>query len=140
MTELALFEVPERWWRRRRCPVCGVALSIEHEFTYVVQRQWWVKIGATNRPRKRMNELARVDWKNYCLWPAGMDWTEPLIKHAMIAGDVEHELHQRFAEQHAIGEWFLIDDELRQWIADRSDTVTEPQRPHDLHNDKQETS
>ena len=113
---LTLFPVPEAWWVRKRCPICKCALSIQHEFTYVVQRQWWVKIGATNRPRKRMNELARVDWKNYCLWPEGMDWTEPLLQHAMIDGDIEHDLHQRFQKQHVIGEWFLPDAELREWI------------------------
>lgn len=111
-----LFEVPEEWWVRRRCQVCGVALSITHTHTYVVQRQWWVKIGATSRPRKRMNELARVNWKNYCLYPEGMDWTEPLTVHAMIERDIEHGIHQRFQKQHVVGEWFLPDGELRAWI------------------------
>ena len=111
-----LFDVPEVWWHRRRCQVCGVALSIRHEYTYIVQRQWWVKIGATDRPRKRLNELARVDWVNYCLSPLGMDWTEPLIVHGMVGGDFEHESHVRFQKQHVIGEWFLPDDDLREWI------------------------
>lgn len=118
MEEGALFDVPEDWWVRRRCQVCGVALSIEHEYTYIVQRQWWVKIGATNRPRKRINELSRVDWANYCRWPPGMDWTEPLIVHAMIGGDMEHDLHQQFKDHHATGEWFNFDGPLRQWVAD----------------------
>lgn len=111
-----LFDVPEEWWVRKRCTVCGVALCIVHTHTYVVQRQWWVKIGATSRPRKRLNELARVDWKNYCLWPEGMDWTEPLRLHVMYENDYEHDLHKRFYKQHVIGEWFLPDDEMHQWI------------------------
>lgn len=100
----------------RRCPVCGVALCIIHTHTYVVQRQVWIKIGATSRPRKRMNELARVDWKNYCLSPRGMDWTQPLIRHAMIERDIEHEAHVMFEEYHVIGEWFTDNATIRRWI------------------------
>lgn len=100
----------------RRCTVCGVALSIQHTHTYVVQRQVWIKIGATSRPRKRMNELARVDWANYCLWPRGMEWTQPLHHLAMLEQDIEHETHRLFAEYHAVGEWFWDCAPIRRWL------------------------
>ena len=111
-----LFELPESFYVRRRCIVCGVALSIVHDYTYVVQRQGYVKVGGTNRPRKRINELSRVDWKNYCLSPEGMDWTEPLIPLSVIGGDIEHETHVRFADCYVIGEWFIPNDEMKSWI------------------------
>lgn len=111
-----LFEVPEEMWVRRVCPVCGCALCKTYEYTYLVQRQGWVKIGATNRPRKRLNELARVDWANYCLWPEGMDWHQPLRTLLVLGGDIEHELHQRFRKQHVIGEWFLPGGDIQDWL------------------------
>lgn len=125
MSDPTLFDA-EHLMVRRRCEVCGVALIIEHTHTYVVQRQVWIKIGATSRPRKRMNELARVDWKNYCLWPRGMDWTQPLIKHAMIERDIEHEMHSRFAEFHVIGEWFTDNLTIRRWIEEVRHEVPSP--------------
>lgn len=114
--EGALFDVPEEWWHRRRCTVCGCALSVTFDYTYIVQRQGWVKIGATNRPRARANELARYDWRKYVLSPEGMDWHEPLIVLAVLGGDIEHETHQRFQKQHVVGEWFLPDADLKEWI------------------------
>lgn len=114
--EGTLFDVPDHWWRRRRCPICKCPLSVVHDYTYIVQRQWWVKIGATNRPRKRLNELARVDWANYCLWPEGMDWTEPLTTLIVVGGDIEHELHQQFADSHVVGEWFEPTADIMAWI------------------------
>lgn len=112
-----LFDIPEEWWVRKRCRVCGCALfSQGMTHTYIVQRQWWVKIGGTNNPRRRMNELSRPAWAQYILYPAGMDWDEPLLRLGVIEGWVEHESHVRFRKQHVIGEWFLPDDEMRQWI------------------------
>lgn len=112
----SLFEVPEEWWHRKRCRVCGCALSLNFTHTYIVQRQWWVKIGATDMPRRRINELARPAWVKHIIYPAGMDWHEPLSVHAVLEQNLEHELHQRFQKQHVIGEWFLPDDELRAFI------------------------
>lgn len=115
-----LFDIPDEWWLpdhlRNRCFVCGGALSLAFDWTYVVQRQGWVKIGATDRPRQRCNELARVDWRKYILSPEGMDWTEPLIALTVIGGNIEHEMHQRFRKQHVVGEWFLPDAEMKEWI------------------------
>jgi hypothetical protein len=119
MTELQeqLFEVPEEWWVRRRCQVCGGALSVRCTHTYAVQRQGWVKIGATSDPRRRINELRRPAWRKHILSPAGMDWLEPLVTLGLIVGDVEHELHPRFAELHVFGEWFRPAGEMLNWLA-----------------------
>lgn len=115
MSQPALFDA-EHLMVRRRCEVCGVALSIRHTHTYVVQRQAWIKIGATSRPRKRLNELARVNWANYCLWPRGMDWTQPMHTLALLDRDIEHETHRLFAEHHARGEWFWDCAPIRRWL------------------------
>jgi hypothetical protein len=115
---LTLFEVPEHFWQRRQCPVCGGALSVTYGHTYVVQRQGWVKIGATNNPRRRVNELARPAWSKHLLSPVGMDWHEPLLVLAVLDGDREHHLHQQFGDFHVLGEWFLPSGSLLEWIAD----------------------
>jgi hypothetical protein len=112
----ALFDVPEGWWKRRRCPVCGCALSVVHAYTYVVQRQGWVKIGATDKPRRRINELSRPAWTQHIISPEGMDWAEPLVPLLVFDGDGEHELHRRFRSLHVAGEWFTLDDSIRAWV------------------------
>lgn len=101
---------------RRRCEVCGQALVVEHTHTYVVQRQVWLKIGATNMPRRRVNELSRPAWKQHILYPRGMDWDQPLYGLAIIERDIEHETHARFAEFHVIGEWFTDNLTIRRWL------------------------
>jgi hypothetical protein len=116
MDESALFDVPDEWWVRRRCQVCGQALRVTHTHTYVVQRQVWIKIGATNKPRRRINELARPAWRQHILYPRGMDWYAPLHTHAIIEADIEHRAHDLFAEYHVIGEWFTDNPTIRRWI------------------------
>lgn len=101
---------------RRLCEVCGQALSVGHTHTYVVQRQVWLKIGATNKPRRRINELARPAWRQHILYPRGMDWYAPLYTRALIGVDIEHEMHARFAEFHVIGEWFTDNLTIRRWL------------------------
>jgi len=103
---------------RRRCEVCGGALSVVHSHMYVVQRQVWVKIGTTDNLRRRVNELARPAWSKHILYPRGMDWHAPLHKHALLIGGgfLEHETHARFAEFHVIGEWFTDNLTIRRWI------------------------
>lgn len=121
----ALFEVPEHLWRRRRCQVCGGALSVQHQHTYVVQRQGWVKIGATSNVRRRVNELARPAWSSHILSPVGMEWDQPLHVVRQIDGDIEHELHLRFRSCHVRGEWFLPDKAMRKWLNDKRTTTIE---------------
>lgn len=111
-----LFEVPEHWWRRRRCQVCGCALSVTYAHTYLVQRQGWLKIGATNNVRRRINELARPAWVQHILAPEEMDWQEPLTTLLVLAGDLEHQLHEWFRDHHVVGEWFSLNSTTRAWI------------------------
>lgn len=111
-----LFDVPESFWKRRRCTVCGCALSVQYEYTYIVQRGVWVKIGATNKPRRRINELSRPAWAKHIMHPPGMDWTKPLHTLLVVGGDVEHELHRMFEPLHQIGEWFYNDYTIHDWI------------------------
>lgn len=115
MNDPALFDA-DHLMVRRRCEVCGGALSLVFTHTYVVRRQCWVKIGATNRPNRRFNELARYDWRKYVLSPPTMDWHAPLHRVAVIDANVEHELHSRFMDAHVIGEWFLETLSIRKYM------------------------
>lgn len=119
-----LFDVPESLWVRRRCLVCGCALSLEYAFTYLVRRQGWVKIGATSNIRRRVNELARPAWAQHILSPADMDWSQPL-EHLLTleGGHHEHALHQRFRDDHARGEWFTASQTLVDWITSQPLTL-----------------
>lgn len=116
MSHPTLFDVPEEMWVRRRCTVCGQALCVTHTHTYVAQRQVWIKIGATNKPQRRLNELRRPAWRQHILHPRGMDWHAPLTTHIVLDRDIEHEAHERFAEYHVIGEWFTDNPAIRRWI------------------------
>lgn len=116
MTQDALFEVPEEMWVYKRCRVCGGALSIHHTHTYIVQRQWWVKIGATSNARRRINELSRPAWKQHILYPPEMNWEEPLEKIAVYEGNFEHEWHILFQRCHVLGEWFDPDTDMQDWL------------------------
>lgn len=113
-----LFEVPEEWWRRKRCQVCNGALSVTATHTYVVQRQGWVKIGKTSQidVRLRILRLNGPNGAGMVAHPETMDYGEPLILLRLIDGDVEHALHQRWAHCHARGEWFMPDQEMRAWL------------------------
>lgn len=113
----ALFDVPRHWWHFRSCQTCGGWLKQNATHTYVVQRQGWVKIGSTRNVRRRLNELARPAWTQHLLSPDAMDWLEPLVTIAVLEEDVEHELHERFEAAHVLGEWFLPDASMRDWLA-----------------------
>ena len=76
-----------------------------------------MKIGATSDVRRRINELRRPAWTKHLLSPDAMDWREPLLTLAVIERDVEHELHELHAAAHVIGEWFLPDVTMRDWLA-----------------------
>lgn len=123
MSELALFRMPERAYRRRSCPVCGGAWSLPVRagtVTYAVQRQGWVKIGKTaNLPRRLMHLRlgVRPDHSCWVTLPAGMDPGEPLILLGVWRGDREHQLHVRFADEHAAGEWFLPSRRMRRALS-----------------------
>lgn len=112
-----LFEVPESWWRRRRCQVCGGPLSVTHAQTYVVQRQGWVKIGASSNIPERLGVLRRSGAGCLVRMPEGMDLAEPLLLVCVLDEDREHQLHREFRDAHVVGEWFLPDAALREWLA-----------------------
>jgi hypothetical protein len=82
--------------------------------TYIVQREAWVKIGRTANLPVRLVELARFDSK--VLVPVDMDMNQPLITLAVLDHDVEDVLHEEFAPCRVIGEWFLPDPDMKQWL------------------------
>lgn len=113
----ALFDVtgwPRAW---RRCPVCAGALSVTAGATYAAQRQGWVKIGKSSNPAERISVLSMPSLGCQVKAPAGMTWGEPILLLGVLLGDLEHELHERFAGCHAAGEWFLPDRPMRAWLA-----------------------
>lgn len=74
--------------------------------TYVVQRQQWVKIGKTAVSIEARLYALRLR-KPGVRCPADMDLAAPLELRHTITGDVEDELHARFAEYRVAGEWFI---------------------------------
>jgi hypothetical protein len=96
---------------------------VSYSHTYVVQRERWVKIGATDMPRRRINELSRVAWAQHIVFPPEMDWTAPLTTLIVVPRNVEHELHQRFRDQHVVGEWFHPGGALKAWLDDQAQTL-----------------
>lgn len=115
----ALFDVDPAWEQQGTallCRTCGGALSVVHAHTYVVERQGWVKIGATNNLRRRLSELRRPAWRQHLVSPPGMDWTAPLTTLLTLDVDREHALHFRFRASHDVGEWFRPDAAMRSWL------------------------
>lgn len=91
-----------------RCRVCHGVRAQRIGVTYVAQRGGWVKIGHTARLTQRLRELGRA-WPSVRT-PRDMD-VERSVEVALVAsfdGDVEHELHERFADCHVVGEWFSL--------------------------------
>lgn len=111
-----LFEVTNELWRFRSCPVCGGAMSVAKSHTYAMQRQGWVKIGSSSNPAERRSVLAMPSPGCRVRAPEQMNWAEPILLLGVIEGDHEHELHRRFASLHVIGEWFLPDAEMCDWL------------------------
>lgn len=85
--------------------------------TYAVRRQGWVKIGMTGNLKERLSVLSRSTEGCLTVHPPTMDWKAPLQLLAVIAGDIEHELHDRFASAHAAGEWFTLTDQISDWAS-----------------------
>lgn len=119
---LVLFELPRSAYRLRACPVCAGSLSLAVRpgtVTYVVQRQGWVKIGKTSQldVRLRVLRLHGPNGAGMVKHPPGMTYAEPLILLRTFAGDVEHDLHERWQDDHAGGEWFMPSGPMRAWLA-----------------------
>lgn len=123
MTSLALFDVPESAYRRRRCPVCLGPLRIPNQaqqwVTYAVQREGWVKIGKTSQLAVRLRVL-RLNGPNgagMVKHPEAMDYGAPLVLVSLWPEDIEHELHVEYRDDHVIGEWFVPGARLRSALA-----------------------
>lgn len=104
-----------------RCWVCGGWVNRpqpppDKRITYAVLRQQWLKIGMTGNLRERFGVLSRSTPGCVTLHPPEMAWAAPLSLVAVVEGDIEHELHERFAHAHALGEWFdFTDPAVRDW-------------------------
>lgn len=118
-----LFTVPRDWWRYRRCPVCRGVLASQHRrhevdpvFTYLMVRQCWVKIGKSYQPEVRRKVLSMPSPGCRVVCPRRMNWSAPIALVAVLDGDVEHGLHERWADRHAAGEWFRPDGRMWRWV------------------------
>lgn len=114
-------EIPAAAWRLRRCPVCRGNLNDgrndrEGTVTYAMQRQGWVKIGRSYQPEVRRKVLSMPSPGCRVLCPDAMEWAEPIVLLRTWDGDLEHDLHLRFRDDHVAGEWFLPGPELRAFL------------------------
>jgi hypothetical protein len=89
-------------------------------FVYVARMGDFIKIGASRDVRKRLRDLER------CV--PGTLMPDEVIGHAVSlittfettdALSLERALHDAFAPQRAIGEWFKLDEQLAHWCARR---------------------
>jgi hypothetical protein len=93
-------------------------LSVDPElgpFIYYIQCGSFLKIGTSINPEKRCDQLRRG---GKAIRPSIWVGNPQLI--AYVPGNVarEKELHREFAAKHDQGEWFLLDDELADHVAD----------------------
>jgi hypothetical protein len=79
--------------------------------TYLVERDGWVKVGATRHLTTRLAALREP--RGTVHMPEGMDPTGPLVLLATVSGNVERYLHRRWAHLRGTGEWFRPDAEMR---------------------------
>lgn len=92
----------------------SAALSATESLVYFVERDGFVKIGTTTNLARRLRDLARGG----AIMPQGMT-IGPMTVLATMPGTRRNEafLHQRFAHLRLEGEWFLLEDEIRDFIA-----------------------
>lgn len=125
---LTLFDPDPSEYRFRHCRVCGAWRAFTPKghrgrrepaplYTYVMQRQGWVKVGKSIHPEVRLKELRAINRQCYIITPDAMDCTEPLLLLHVFDGDTEHDLHERFAAEHVTGEWFMPIADMRDWLA-----------------------
>jgi hypothetical protein len=92
-----------------RCAVCGgVRQGESGQHTYIARRAQWVKIGRSRHIEQRIKTLTRES-KPSVLCPDGMVPGTPVELVYAYNRDIEHDLHERFAEHHVVGEWFTAE-------------------------------
>lgn len=98
-------------------------VSYPPEYVYVARMGDFVKIGRSQSVRKRLRQLETC--QPGTLVPDGA------IGHPVTlvgtfecvfggASALERALHDAFAEQRDVGEWFRVDERLKTWCAGRS--------------------
>lgn len=76
-------------------------------WVYILQAGQYYKIGHSNKPTKRFEQLATLP-----PWPTEIIHTiQTKDKHRL-----EKELHSQFAEKRTNGEWFTLSDEDLEWL------------------------
>lgn len=107
------------WPRESRCRVCACLIASQphpDDLTYVIQRGTFLKIGQTRDLASRLGTLrgrslgVRV--------PDGFDPLSPLLLIGTTKKHREHAVHQRFARNHVVGEWFRPDRQMMRNLAD----------------------
>jgi hypothetical protein len=107
-------EQAEREERERRASIERARRERQKPLVYFVERDGFVKIGYTGNLAKRIKDIS----KGSCLIE-GMT-VGPVRLLATIEGgdfDTESWMHRRFDHLRVGGEWFLPDEELREFIA-----------------------
>ena len=93
----------------RACFVCGGADAPvrlrDTTTTYVLLRDRWVKIGRAQNVEQRIATLTKHPFSVVCPPTMPMHTTDVRLV-ATMPGDAEHELHWRFRDHYAVGEWF----------------------------------
>jgi T5orf172 domain len=92
--------------RTEFCLVCHGLRWDKPGVTYIARRQRWVKIGRTNSLSSVNERLRGLRKRNSVRCPALMDQSAPLSLIVVVGSDLEHDLHERYAAHHAVGEWF----------------------------------
>lgn len=88
---------------------------IQRTYVYVVRLDGYVKIGVSNCPARRIEEV--TDRASKLLRPENIDLDMPVEAVGAFVGDAatENALHLMFTDEHAIGEWFRDEGRLWTW-------------------------
>lgn len=99
--------------RRRSVASALQDCDVSRVVTYVLRQDRYVKIGRTRGLRKRIASIENGS----CIRPP--DLPIGIVRlAALIGGDQEWSLHDRWADRRRAGEWFEPDDEMEAWIAE----------------------
>jgi hypothetical protein len=99
-------------------------------FTYFIQSGETIKIGYSNTPELRVDQLRRGGKAQK---PTdGISPTIRLLTYIEGGQELERKLHARFAESRDCGEWFFITDELTALVNEM--TEHQARRQVEVHN------